>query len=53
MVTKNSGGGAGLCRSFCGLKLWVIERFNLWKKNREFGPLKEFMTIKNQSLPDG
>lgn len=53
MVAKNSGGGAGLCRRFCGLKLWVIKRFNLWKNNREFGPLKEFMTIKNQSLPDG
>ncbi|XP_011023835.1 PREDICTED: glucose-6-phosphate 1-dehydrogenase 4, chloroplastic [Populus euphratica] len=52
VVTKNSGGGTGLCRSFCGLKLWVIERFNLWKKNREFGPLKDFMTIKNQRLPD-
>ncbi|KAJ6756991.1 GLUCOSE-6-PHOSPHATE 1-DEHYDROGENASE G6PD [Salix koriyanagi] len=51
-VTKNSGGGAGLCRGFCGLKVWVIERFNLWQKKREFGPLKEFMTVKNQNLPD-
>ena len=53
VVTKNSGGGAGSCRRFCGLKLWLIKRFNVWKKNREFGPLKDFMTINNQSLPDG
>ncbi|KAJ6380423.1 hypothetical protein OIU76_016981 [Salix suchowensis] len=51
-VSKNSGGGAGLCRGFCGLKVWMIERFNLWQKKREFGPLKEFMTVKNQNLPD-
>ncbi|CAK7340467.1 unnamed protein product [Dovyalis caffra] len=50
--TKNYGGGAGLCRRFCGLKLWMIERFNRWQKNGEFGPLKEFMTIRNQNLPD-
>ncbi|KAG5232287.1 glucose-6-phosphate dehydrogenase [Salix suchowensis] len=36
-VSKNSGGGAGLCRGFCGLKVWMIERFNLWQKKRE-GP---------------
>ncbi|KAL9341392.1 hypothetical protein Peur_064717 [Populus x canadensis] len=51
VVAKNSGGGAGLCRSFCGLKLWVIERFNLWKKNREHSKSEESSLHELQADP--
>ncbi|KAJ6917962.1 inactive glucose-6-phosphate 1-dehydrogenase 4 [Populus alba x Populus x berolinensis] len=52
LVTRNFGGGGGICRRFCGLKLWMIQRFNIWQMNRKSGPLKEFMTTKNQNFPN-
>lgn len=51
-MTRNFGGGGGLCRRFCGLKLWITQRFNIWQMNRKSGPLKEFMTTKNQNFPN-
>ncbi|KAI5587052.1 hypothetical protein BDE02_05G005100 [Populus trichocarpa] len=52
LMTRNFGGGGGLCRRFCGLKLWITQRFNIWQMNRKSGPLKEFMTTKNQNFPN-
>lgn len=51
-MTRNFGGGGGLCRRFCGLKLWITQRFNIWQMNRKSGPLKEFMTTKIQNFPN-
>ena len=46
------GGAGNFCQSFCGLKLWILESFNLWRHKRKPGPKNEFKSIRNQEKDD-
>ncbi|KAL6139123.1 hypothetical protein ACLB2K_064400 [Fragaria x ananassa] len=42
------GGPVHFCRTFCGLKRWIVENLHLEKHKRKLGHTNEFKSIKNQ-----
>ncbi|KAE8010360.1 hypothetical protein FH972_006735 [Carpinus fangiana] len=42
------GGAANFCKSFYGLRIWILESLNLRQRNRKYGPANEFKSIRSQ-----